>query len=452
MSLSLLSEDLAGLLTGVARKLAQPRSLIPVSPEKLYHMVWQEVSRRIVDPDWLPADWEQWLHKFDGRIRTTEQAVERANEMLRSVKDWYTYLSGPEQVRRELQGLAGIGMTCGYQLDHARNFVLHADGSPLLQPDEGGHPIVRVNPRGAGFSAGLRTGDTIIRVDGVSTAGCSGRWLWQHITGKKGSYVSLLLGKSGMGLTVPLFIQRQPLAQARSAEARVVATGIGYINLREFSPDSQGQMEEALWQLKDVSALILDLRENIGGVHSAAIAISSMFIEKGLLVATEERIAGDPASQQYVRKETLLFDDNLVVRSYVNGGAPTVSRSSRRPWLVRGKHVVVLINGDAISCAELFAGAVKDNGAATLIGTSTAGKGIGQLPLEMPNGACLEITVDRYFTPSGRWPGDGGNRVANGVTPNIEVEPDKAVFDIGSAEDNQLSAALAHLEAMLKAR
>jgi carboxyl-terminal processing protease len=426
--------------------LAQPRSLIPASPQTLYHLVWQEVSRRIVDPSWLPTDWDCWLHKFDGRICNTDQAVERANEMLRSVKDWHTYMMNADEVHKEAQGLAGIGMTCGFKRDADRNLIIHADGGPVPQTDVDSHPIIRITPHGPAWRAGLRTGDTIVRVDGVSTIGCSYRWLWQHITGKRGSHVALLLGTSGLGLNFPVFVPREPLQEAPTAEATVLDSGIGYINLREFSKDSQRQMEEALRQLRSASGLIVDLRNNIGGAHKPAVAISSMFVEQGVLVRTEERIPGDPKNPLYLRKETFVCGDTLVVASTSPGATLTHSRSSRTPFLVAGKRVVVLIHGDAVSCAELFAGAVKDNGAATLIGTNTAGKGIGQLPLEMANGTRLDITVDRYFTPKGTWPGDGGIRVATGISPNIVVEPVKSVFDIGSADDNQLAAAVAYLQ------
>lgn len=433
------TESLAGFLLGTARRLSQPKSLIPVSPETLYHRVWDEVTRRIVDPSWLPCDWNQWRHRFDGRIRTDEQAVQRANEMLASIQDWNTYLTSAEEVRREMT-VSGIGMTCAFKRGADRNYIMHRDGGPMPDTDADGHPIITVTEGGPAWKAGMRTGDTIARVDGVETAGCSYRWLSSRVTGRKGTYATILLGKSELGIWTPLFIPRMPLAEAPSVTTDQI-DGVGYIKLLNFTSESQEALERVLQELHGVDSIIVDLRENNGGYHSPAIAMTSMFLKEGTIVRTEERIAGDANSPQYVTKTTWLTKDQLLVQTARHDTPPSVTRGRRTPFMVAGKRIFVLINDNSASCAELFAGALKDNGAAILIGIPSAGKGTGQFPLEMPNGTRLEISVDRYFTPSGVWPGDGGNRVSPGIAPNVVVEPRASVFVVGSVADNQLATA-----------
>src|SRR5262249_23596 len=196
-------------------------------------------------------------------------------------------------------------------------------------------------------------------------------------------------------------------------------------------------------ELKDSKALIIDVRGNPGGFVNNAINIASLFIEQGTVVTIRSRIPGDPKSPQY-ETETLKLTANALVTETTDSRQPGVtSRSSgeRQPNMVGDRPVVILVNGNSASASEMFTGAVKDNGRATVVGTRTFGKGIGQSSLRMPNGTQLHITSLRYFTPNGTWLGDGGNTQSHGIEPDVVVESAKNL-EFGEDSDNQLKQAI----------
>lgn len=426
-----------------------------VGPERLYHMTWQSAQEYVYEPAPL-AEWKDWEHKFDGQIKTDEEAIQRANEMNRALHDGYTYLIPPEQVAQRDHGangvFIGVGLLLDVELDAAGNPVLNSAGQAKTKTDSGGNPLIReVLKDSPAEKAGLKNGDAIKSVDGHSCQGLSSNELVGKITGAEGTAVVLEIVRAGQLL--PSFnITRGPIPSPPSVTTKMLSNGIGYIRLDTFGRHADAEdMKKGLEQLVDAKAIVFDLRNNLGGFIDNAIDISSMFVETGTLVSIKSRIAGDPANPQY-STEVVRVTATEVIRETTrtdNPGHTTTATSGRKmPYLLAGRPMVILVNGNSASASELTSGAIRDNGVAILVGLRMYGKGIGQSTLFMPNGTRLQVTTLRYFTPKGTWLGDAeGNR--QGMQPDIEVAPSKDGFQPASADDNQLEKAVDYLKTKL---
>jgi C-terminal peptidase prc len=419
-------------------------------PEELYHRTCEAVLENIFDPSDFTSIAKAWTHKFDGRIKSESHAVKLANEMLAATGDPCSILFGREDLERQLNedpaNYCGIGITCAPQHDASGRTIPGPDGDSLAESDSDGHPLVKkVGPGTPAEEAGITSGDYIIALDGVSTSKeRSLKAFLLKLRGKAGSQlaVGIRRGRQEMKLT----LTRRPV-QLLPVSSELLEGGIGYIEFSEFSMQSSNLIHNALNQLKDARALIVDVRENIGGRHRSVIDITSMFLPEGVIVLHKSRIAGDARRPEYESVKTELLSDKLVTTTtHTNAPNKPPISTFRTVYMAGGKKVVLLVGENTASSAEMFAGALKDNGAAVLIGTRTYGKGVGQITLDLPNGAVLEITNSRYTTPNGTFPGNGVHALSNGIAPDIRVEPRIKHFDAGSAADNQLAAAIAYLQ------
>ncbi|MCC7529594.1 MAG: hypothetical protein IT342_13805 [Candidatus Melainabacteria bacterium] len=230
---------------------------------------------------------------------------------------------------------------------------------------------------------------------------------------------------------------------------RILGAGIGYLKIRQFGgEETADQALKALAELKQTTAIVVDLRDNPGGQLGTAMQITSLFLESGKIATVKQRIPGDPHSPIY---HTMDFNLSASAIELDGRTAETLSLSHRDskprlPYMAGGKQLAVLVNEASASASELMAGALKDNRAATIIGAPTYGKGTGQSVITLNRGAQLRITTMKYFTPSGLCPGDG-NGSGPGITPDIEVRQSKPVGESRGA-DAQLQKALKHLTSM----
>ncbi len=420
--------------------------LFVATPHQLYHRAWETVGQHIYDPATL-GDWKQWEHKFDDRIKTSEDAVKYANEMLKSIKDRYTYMLSPDQVaaeqRRSEGNFVGIGIVFDIKVDPAtQEPVLDAKGNPQPNTDSKGYPVIRQVMDGSpAKTAGLKAGDSIATIDGTNTAGKTLEELVKLLRNKEGTSVDLGVMRGATKL--PNAVITRAAISTPAVTWKLLPGNIGYIRLHGFDQlDAIDEMKDAMTQLAGASSIIFDLRDNPGGYVHNAIGITSLFIKEGTVVQIKTRVPGDPANPQY-DTETVRLETNAIVRETQRSNAKgtKVSRDTRVPYMLNGRPLVVLVNGHSASASEMTAGALKDHGF-ILIGEKTFGKGIGQAVLPMPNGTRLHVTSLRYLTPSGYWPGDGGNSVSNGIKPNVEVKPQGKNIEPGSERDNQLKSAI----------
>ena len=244
--------------------------------------------------------------------------------------------------------------------------------------------------------AGIQAGDRIIRIDGKPTKDMTLMEAVRNLRGEKGSQVTVTIFREGEE-AFDISITRE-IIQVHSIRAGELGEGIGYIRVVSFQERTARDLLRELKELKEkgMRALVLDLRNNPGGLLSQAVQVTDLFLEKGkLIVYTEGR-----AKNQNLR----LVDEN--------------DNSQDFP-------MVVLVNGGSASASEIVAGALQDHKRAVLVGTRTFGKGTVQTVIPLNDGSGLRLTTAKYFTPRRR------EISGDGLAPDIEVEPEKLVKTLG---------------------
>lgn len=252
--------------------------------------------------------------------------------------------------------------------------------------------------------AGLRENDIIYEVDGESMQGLELSEIVSHIKGEEGTFVHLTLYREGEEDYLQLDVERRKI-ESPTVKYEMLDNGIGYIQITEFDEVTVDQFTEAMAVVKgsDAKGLVLDLRSNPGGSLSAVVDIARQILPEGLIVYTEDR------------------------------------EGKRTEYSCDGKNklqipLVVLVNGNSASASEILAGAIKDYGIGTLMGTTTYGKGIVQRVLPLTDGTALKLTVSAYYTPK------GNNIHEIGIEPDIVCEFDADTY-YDNGIDNQLESA-----------
>lgn len=264
--------------------------------------------------------------------------------------------------------------------------------------------------------AGLKSGDLIIRMDGVQVKGLS-----------LGESVSLMRGKPGSEIVLTIVRKDRPepfevtlkraIIQLESVRAELLETGFGYVRVIQFQTGTATSLRQQLARLAReagtaLNGLVLDLRDNPGGVLDGAIQVSDTFLRDGLIVSTRGRAEDSQVTFSASPKD------------YLND-AP----------------LVVLVNGGSASASEIVAGALQDHGRALILGTTTFGKGSVQTILPMLNGAALKLTTARYYTPNDR------SIQATGITPDVVSHPaETSQTPDGNASRLRESDLAGHLE------
>ncbi len=242
------------------------------------------------------------------------------------------------------------------------------------------------------YRAGLLTGDRIVKIDGLSTKDMQLADAVKRMRGKPGSKVTITVLREGWAEPKDFDIVREQI-RVQSVKTVEMGDGIEYLKLRQFQEQSPHDLEAALekFSKSGMKALILDLRNNPGGLLTAAVEVSEKFIDDGkLVVYTEGR----------VRNQNMRFSAHAK-RGY-----------SQMP-------MVVLVNQGSASASEIVAGALQDWGRATIVGTQTFGKGSVQTIIPLSDGSGLRLTTAKYFTPKGR------SIHGKGITPDVIVEVPK---------------------------
>lgn len=239
--------------------------------------------------------------------------------------------------------------------------------------------------------AGLKAGDLIIRLNDTAVKGMSLSDAVKQMRGKVGTRITLTVAREGEGKPLEFTLVRAVI-KIQSVKSRMLEPGYGYTRVTAFQANSAKALVTAVANLKkeakgELKGLILDLRNNPGGVLPAAVSISDAFLKSGLIVYTEGR-----ASDSKLRYSATPND--------ILNGAP----------------MVVLVNGGSASASEIVAGALQDHNRAIILGTKTFGKGSVQTILPMSRGTALKLTTARYFTPKGR------SIQATGIVPDIISE------------------------------
>lgn len=255
--------------------------------------------------------------------------------------------------------------------------------------------------------AGVKSGDVIISIDGESTEKTNIVDALDRIRGREGTKVDIVVRREGTEETHKFTITRR-IVKLRSVESRLIEKDIGYIKLSQFHRDSADEFLSSYKGLEEengakLGGLVLDLRNNPGGLLEQALALSDMFLDKGLILNVKGR--SELTSKEYFAREGMDIPTN---------------------------HVAVIVNRGSASASEVLAGALKDSGRAKIVGTRTFGKGSVQSVIELSGETGVKITTARLFTPKGILIDD------KGIEPDIFVESG----DKDAPSDPQLARAL----------
>jgi len=239
--------------------------------------------------------------------------------------------------------------------------------------------------------AGVKAGDLIIRLDDEPVKGMTLNDAVNTMRGKPGSEITLTIMREGRDAPFRVTIERA-VVKVASVKGRILEPGFGYVRVSHFQARTHEDMLKKIDSLQEknsgaLSGLVLDLRNNPGGVLNGAVSISDAFLQDGLIVYTEGR------SQDSQLKFNATEGDVL-------NGAP----------------LVVLVNGGSASASEIVAGALQDRKRAIIMGTETFGKGSVQTIIPLSDDTAVKLTTARYYTPSGR------SIQAEGVTPDILLQ------------------------------
>jgi carboxyl-terminal processing protease len=241
--------------------------------------------------------------------------------------------------------------------------------------------------------AGLKPGDFITHIDGDPVAGLSLNEAVEKMRGPVNSEIKLTIRREGRD---PFEVKlTRAIVKIQSVKSHLEGPDVGYIRITSFNEQTDSGLQAAMKSLKaqagdKLTGIVLDLRNNPGGLLDQAIAVSDDFLEQGEIVSTRGRHPEDGA------------------------------RYNARPGdITNGLPMVVLINGGSASASEIVAGALQDHHRAVLLGTKSFGKGSVQTIIQLPGHGAMRLTTARYYTPSGR------SIQAKGIEPDISVEPAK---------------------------
>lgn len=350
-----------------------------VPPVELYDKVWKIIKNDYVDQHYNHQDWDIWRHRYDEYLETREEAVIGIKTMVASLGDRYTrYLDRKafEEEKESIEAeLTGVGIQIG--LDKSGNVIIIApiEGTPGSQAD-------------------LRPNDLIIEIDGKNTSGLSIEQAAKMIRGPVDTDVTLTVKREDEKMKKTITRAVIPIRSIPDGQAKIIFDDVGYVRLSTFiSKDTVEELLDAMDKLdNEAQGFIIDLRNNPGGLLNNAMVISDMFIPEGVIVSTVNK----------------------------NG---YVSSFNSRKIISTEKPLVLLVNSNSASASEIFSGAVRDNGRAEIVGTTTFGKGLVQAINKLGDGSGVNVTIAKYLTPNKT------DINKKGIKPDYEVKLEKLDYD-----------------------
>lgn len=329
---------------------------------------------------------------FDGELKT-EQLTDGLKEgLVKASGDPYTEYLSEEESKDFEEGLSGSFEGIGAELGKEGSSII------IVAPISG-FPAEK---------AGLKAKDIISEINGENAYDISITDAVKKIRGEKGTKVKLGIIRDNKELDIEVTRDRITIP---SVKTEVIEPNLGYIQISRFSEDTIGLVEAAAadFKTKNVAGVILDLRNDPGGLLDVSVSVSEIWLNEGQTILQEKR-------------------DQMVIKTYTANKQP----------ILGGVKTVVLINEGSASASEIVAGALKDNKAATLIGVKSFGKGSVQEVKPLDFGGLLKVTIARWYTPNGR------NIDKEGIEPDQKVELTDA--DTAAQKDPQKDAAINFLK------
>ncbi|MFM7086089.1 MAG: carboxyl-terminal processing protease CtpZ [Cyanobium sp.] len=374
--------------------------------QQLVVEAWRLVNQSYVDPGRLEQlHWRQLRQKtLERPIVSSSDAYDAIEAMLHPIADPYTRLLRPAEfssLRSNTRGtVSGVGLQLALRDDHRIVVIAPLEGSPAAE-------------------AGLASGSELVAIDGIPCDELGLEATAARLRGASGSEVLVTMQPPGNGRVQEVVLRRREVNLRPVRRSRLLVQGhsLGVLRITQFSEPVPQQVRDALEDfghvdggLAPIEGLVLDLRNNSGGLVQAGLAVANALLDGGTIVATEDRGG--------------LQDEQQAGAGVLYGGP-----------------LLTLVNGGTASASEILAGALQDQGRSPLVGHRTFGKGLIQSLIPLGDGSGLAVTVARYLTPSGR------------DIQNLGIEPDQALdtpepLNPGGDDDTWLREA----EALLVAR
>lgn len=366
--------------------------------------------------------------KKDATATTDEDFLDKAN-YLKKIIDLYFWKDTDEEELYEgmYKGLLDAlddPYSCYYTKEEYAELMESVEGvycgiGALVSQNASTKVITIVRPfvDGPAYKAGMLPGDILTHIEGEDVSDWSVDLAVKRMKGEQGTKVNLTVWRSSESRYIDLTVVRD-LIEVETVTYEMLEDGIGYIYVMEFDEITAQQFETALNSLKSqgMKGLVVDIRDNPGGLLTTVCDMLDLFLEDGLIVYTMDK---------YGTKEEI----------------------KATPGSIGELPMAVLVNGNSASASEIFSGALQDYGLATIVGTQSFGKGIVQSIIPLRDGSAVKLTVSNYYTPLGR------SIHGEGVTPDVVVELDEELLTkvvVPLAEDNQVQAAIEEVKKQMK--
>lgn len=356
----------------------------------------------------------------------TDEVIEKIDTLMQVVDYYYLYDYDEDAmidaIYKAVMDSLGDPYSVYYTEDEYKAFLESSSGSycgigVVVQQNVETGIVTAVRPyeNCPGYEAGIRPGDIILAVNGTEITGMDLNAAVSMIRGEEGTRVTLTIRREEEEFDVEV-TRRQ--IDVETVSYKMLQDNIGYILVEEFDEVTAKQFTAAMDALEEqgMEALVVDIRNNPGGLLNIVVDMLDEILPKGVIVSVKDK---NGATEEY----TSDADTRLNVP------------------------LAVLINGNSASASEIFAGAVQDYGVGTLVGTTTFGKGIVQTIFSMKDGTGVKVTIEDYYTPSGR----SIHKI--GVDPDVEIDlPDelKTLVTIPEDEDVQLQKAIEILKKQIR--
>lgn len=390
----------------------EEKAKTPAELESLYKNVWQRVADTYYDHDAL-QNWGEWKNKYDGKLTTQDELEVAIKVMMASLHDkWTKYTTSAEikaQMAKSTAGMEPLGFFLKQLPDKSYVIEFMMYGTPAQKSI-------------------LRKGDVVKSINGKQLDTLTTEQVEEISMAKAGDDVQVIFVLDGKEETLTL---KSAATDAPTLNPKLLPGNIAYIRLPDFSsPDVVNAMFSVLAKMhKDAggkfNGIVLDLRGNPGGIFDLAISVSSMFLEEGTVVMSKTRTGLQVKDERF-----------SVIKALPHDIAEMSAEQRALAHDLETAPMSVLIDGSTASSAEIVTGALKDNGRAIIVGTTTWGKGVGYQAGRHRAGGHISITSLSYLTPS------GFNLANKGIAPNVEVAQPR-----GGALDVPLDAAIKAVKA-----
>ena len=357
-----------------------------ISSQKLFDKTWKIIAKEYYEPTLNHQNWQRWKNRYQGKIKTDDDAKVAIDTMIASLDEPYTRFMNKKDFEDLTTSITskiyGIGVN--------------------IYSNAGKIEIFNVIPSTPADFAQLKQGDIITAVNGKEINGMNVSDVATLVRGPENSVVELTILRKDKKFTKK--IKRKEI-KIKTVKSSIIDNHIGYIQILSFmSGTTPNEFVEALENTQNTDSLILDLRGNTGGLLDNAVFIADMFLNNGTIV--------DIIYRNGYKKSIKAQDEHLLMN----------------------KPLVVLVNGASASASEILSGALKDYHRATLVGRKTFGKGLVQKVVPLPNQTGVNITIARYLTPKGT----DINKL--GIKPDVEIGNEFDFF-IDNKKDVQLEKA-----------